>query len=393
MNEIDLWQKIAEIIAAENERTLTLEEKKILDIWLGEREENRRLYRELKVGNNIRNHISKLQAVDTEKAYSQFLKHTNRDRFLAVRMQLLKVAAVITLIISLWFLYDLRFNGNREQLTVMDFETTIEPGTSKATLQLADGTMVNLEEESKVIDEEGTTISNNKKEVVYAPPVEKERSRELKFNTIAIPRGGEYQLTLSDGTKVWLNSETTIKYPVAFSGKKREVFISGEAYFEVTRNEEIPFIVHTERMNVKVLGTTFNVRAYNDEEGEHTTLVEGRVQVKSNKSDTEYLLHPNDQFNSTVYSDHVQKVAVESYVAWKEGRIFFENNSLDEILTNLSRWYDLSVEYSTEELKHMRFSIDMKRYDDFSKFMEIVELTGKVKFQIEESEVTVLKGN
>ncbi len=392
MNKTELWQRIAGIIVAENERTLTLEEKQILGEWLGESEGNRRLYRELKNGNNIPNHISYFESVDTDKAFSQFLKRTKKDRYIHLRQQMLKVAAVVTLVFSLWFMYEFGLKNDRNQLAEISLETTIEPGTSKAILQLADGTTVNLDEQDKVIDEEGTTISNNKGEVVYAPPAEKEKPKRITYNTIAIPRGGEYQLTLSDGTRVWLNSETTIKYPVAFSGAKREVFISGEAYFEVTHNQDLPFIVHTDRMNVQVLGTSFNVRAYNDEGAEQTTLVQGKVQVKSNKSDTEYILNPSDQFNTTAQIDLVRKVDIDSYVAWKEGRIYFENNSLDEILTNLARWYDLSVDFSNEELKQLRFSIDMKRYDNFSKFMEIVELTEKVKFQIQDNEVIVLRG-
>ena len=269
--------------------------------------------------------------------------------------------------------------------------TEIKPGSSKAILKLADGTVINLEDEKELVAEfDGTIISNNNKEVVYNSSAKKVKRRKLQYNTIEIPRGGEYQLTLSDGTKVWLNSGTTIKYPVVFAKDSREVFLyEGEAFFEVTENEDSPFIVHTSKMDVNVLGTSFNVRAYSDENQLATTLVTGKVIINQPENGKEYTLIPNEQ---AIFSDRgidINSVDVNKFIAWKDGRILFEENTLEEIFNDLSRWYNIDINYTNLEVKKLRFSIDVKRYDELGEILEILELTKKVKFEIEENSLRI----
>lgn len=395
MSEFDLGRIIAEIIVAENERDLTIEEEKILYDWLNQSEGNRALYRQLKEGNNVSEQIRELELIDTDKAFNKFLSRTRKDRVIVIQKDVLKVVAMLVLALLTWVVLNNINTG--EPQTPFHYETAIEPGSSKAILQLADGTIINLENENTSISEQGATISAVDNKVVYSVPEDKneiksKEIREIRYNTISIPRGGEYRLTLSDGTRVWLNSETTMKYPVTFTGKFREIFINGEAYFEVTHNKKVPFIVNTGKMKIRVLGTSFNVRAYPDEKEERTTLIDGEVLVKSNQSDIEFRMNPNHQFITSKTGGELRTVDVSSIVAWKEGRILFENNSLGEILGDLSRWYDLSVIYENDELTQLRFSIDMKRYDNFDKFLEIVSLTQKVKFEIDGNKVNVKKG-
>jgi len=387
MNEFDLGQVIARIIVAENERALTAKEEEILRDWLASDARNRELYRRLKAGINIPSRVHALEKFDSHNAFLAFTQKAKRNKVLQLRKKMLHFAAVLVLAFSVaGILYWMK---PAETEKVAQSEVVIEPGESKAVLQLADGTKVNLEDQAKEIPEAGTLISTDQKKVVYKNPKKKISPGEIKYNTINIPRGGEYQLTLSDGTNVWLNAETTIRYPVAFASNKREVFIRGEAYFEVTHNERQPFIVNTGKARIRVLGTSFNVRAYNDEAIERTTLVEGKVAVSAEMEAKEFTLLPNEQFSTTGAQSEVRKVNVGQYIAWKDGRIYYENNSLGEILSDLSRWYNISVRYSDTTLAELRFSIDMKRYDDFSKFLEIIELTKKAKFEINENEITV----
>jgi ferric-dicitrate binding protein FerR (iron transport regulator) len=271
-------------------------------------------------------------------------------------------------------------------------ESLIQPGSSKAILQLADGTLIDLEkEETRIATENGAVIDNNKKEIVYHSGVP--GPRKVEYNSIEIPRGGEYQLVLSDGTKVWLNSETSIRFPVVFSGKTRELQLSGEAYFEVAENKDIPFILHTSGIDIHVTGTAFNVRAYSNEKNMAATLVEGEVNVIQNQTKEAHRLKPGQQAVVSGPETQIGEVNVEQFVAWKNGRIYFENNSLEEILSNLERWYDVEVSFTDERLKALRFSIDVERYTEFNRVFEIIELTRKVKFNINENQIIVLRGN
>jgi ferric-dicitrate binding protein FerR (iron transport regulator) len=227
--------------------------------------------------------------------------------------------------------------------------------------------------------------------LIYSPVGKKQKPEKIQFNTIQIPRGGEYQLSLSDGTKIWLNAETIIKYPVTFSKKTREIFIEGEAFFEVAKSADWPFIIHTSNVKVRVLGTSFNIRAYPDEEVTATTLVTGKVSITKPNVNKEYNLTPGEQAIVTQQEAVIQKVNVNQFIAWKNGRILFEENTLEEIFNDLSRWYNIEIDYTNEEVKDLRFSIDVRRYSEFDEILKIIELTKKIKFEINENKVTIMK--
>lgn len=379
-------EQIVNILLAERKRTLTLEEEEILFEWQNESDGNRALYESLKNDSNIPLKLKELAEYKKEEAYSEFIRQTRKSKIRVMSRTILKYAAIIVpLLLSVWFFYP-----EKSEMESIVVSSGIQPGTSKAILKLDDGSIVNLEENENLISEcDGTIISNNKKEIVYKSKDKKLKSRKLKYNTIEIPRGGEYQLILSDGTKVWLNSETTIKYPVYFTANSRDVYLEGEAFFEVVENKERPFIVHTPEMNVNVLGTSFNVRAYTDEQKSSTTLVTGKVLINQSESKKEYTLNPNEQ---AVISNHdaiIKTVNVNPFISWKNGRILFENNTMEEIFNDLSRWYNIEVNYSNPELKSLRFSIDVERYNDFGDILEILELTQKISFEINEKSVII----
>ncbi len=381
--------RIVNLLLTERERALTEKEKLILNEWLKEDEDNKTLYSSLKNEANIPAKLKSLSEFNKDKAYSQFVERTKTRKTRSIYREVLKYAAIlIPFIFAVWFI--VQKNNITEPETQL-VKTEIQPGTSKAILKLADGTVVNLEDEKELVAEfDGTIISNNNKEIIYNPSGKKVKPRKLQFNTIEIPRGGEYQLILSDGTKVWLNSGTSIKYPIAFAADSREVYLEeGEAFFEVTENKESPFIVHTSKMKVNVLGTSFNVRAYSDENHLATTLVAGKVIINQPVIGKEYTLVPNEQ---AIFSDRgidIKSVDVDKFIAWKNGRILFEENTLEEIFNDLSRWYNIDVEYASAEVKKLRFSIDVERYDEFSEILGILELTKKIKFKIEENSVII----
>ncbi|HET6723032.1 MAG TPA: FecR domain-containing protein [Chitinophagaceae bacterium] len=268
------------------------------------------------------------------------------------------------------------------------FKNDVSPGGNKATLTLADGSTIVLDEaqngelaqqgNSKIIKLDGKLsydpINKNPKEVVY--------------NTISTPNGGQYQLELADGSLVWLNATSSIHFPTTFVGKERRIEITGEAYFEIAKNREMPFVVAVNGAEVQVLGTHFNINAYNDEDNVKTTLLEGSVKFIS--GDQSNILKPGQQ--SQLAKNGTIKVAndvnVDEVVAWKNGLFAFENASIEKVMRQFSRWYNVEIEYrgKTDDL----FIAEMRRNIKLSDALRALELTGKVKFDIDGKKIIVM---
>jgi ferric-dicitrate binding protein FerR (iron transport regulator) len=389
MTDLKKTEQITRLLIAEKQRALTSEERQILEEWLKERAANKDLYNSINNEAWIAEKLKELSAFNSNKAFLKFTKSTEKQSLKLLEKALRIAAVLIPFLFGIYFLF---LNDKPQEVDPVVSESLIQPGSSKAILQLADGTLIDLEkEETRIATENGAVIDNNKKEIVYHSGVP--GPRKVEYNSIEIPRGGEYQLVLSDGTKVWLNSETSIRFPVVFSGKTRELQLSGEAYFEVAENKDIPFILHTSGIDIHVTGTAFNVRAYSNEKNMAATLVEGEVNVIQNQTKEAHRLKPGQQAVVSGPETQIGEVNVEQFVAWKNGRIYFENNSLEEILSNLERWYDVEVSFTDERLKALRFSIDVERYTEFNRVFEIIELTRKVKFNINENQIIVLRGN
>tara|TARA_R110002050_G_scaffold169807_1_gene301631 strand:+ start:2503 stop:3675 length:1173 start_codon:yes stop_codon:yes gene_type:complete len=380
--------KIANLLLAERDHVLTGTEKSELDKWLKEDARNQILYDSLKKEESIPAKLKILEGYNKEKAFAKFVKRAKDKKTIKIKRFLRYAALLIPFFLAVYFIYQHNSNVEPELQTISD----IQPGTSKAILELADGSTVNLEKEDKEIMEyDGTIVQNTQKQLIYKPADQRQNHKKIRYNTIKIPRGGEYQLSLSDGTKVWLNAETILKYPVVFSDKTREIFMEGEAFFEVAKSTDWPFIVHTSNVKVNVLGTSFNIRAYSDEKVSTTTLVTGKVTLVQSDNNKEYGLTPNEQATVSKGATVIEKVNVNQFIAWKNGRILFEENTLEEIFNELSRWYNIDINYADEEVKNLRFSIDVVRYSKFETILEIIELTKKVKFEINENEVTIMK--
>lgn len=209
-----------------------------------------------------------------------------------------------------------------------------------------------------------------------------------EFHTIQVPRGGEYILILDDGTRVWINSESELRYPVAFRGSERKVFLKGEAYFEVKHDKNCPFVVETNRTNVQVLGTEFNVQSYAEEE--NITLVEGRVAVKKEGiGASEVILNPGENASLRGESFYVEAVDVLKYTSWKEGFFYYNNVRLEEILDELGRWFDFTVFYRNPEVKEFCFKFWANRKDTVEQVIERLNETGKLKIEVKGKTVTV----
>ena len=272
-------------------------------------------------------------------------------------------------------------------------KSVMQPGTSKAILMMADGKEVVLEQGQNlnILLNERVRVATSSQGIVY-----EERGKGMvteEYNKLTTPIGGEYSLVLSDGTKVFLNADSELKYPVEFSDGKRIVDLKGEAYFEVHKDSLRPFIVRINGAEVTVLGTSFNVNTYGDDGQIYTTLVNGSVRVSSMKNKQEEILKPGMQSVMNVQSGllTVRKVDVEPYVAWREGRFVFRAMTLDLIMRQLQRWYDFEVFYQNSELKDYEFRGVIKRDMDLDKVLSVIKATTNVDFEVKGKVITIIK--
>ena len=261
----------------------------------------------------------------------------------------------------------------------------ILPGGNKAIILLADGEKVDVEwlADSSRYKVDGIEVTTGEGKIRYKG----KNNTKVEYNTIMIPRGGEYQVELSDGTKVHLNSMSSLRFPVAFTTGKREVELQGEAYFEVSKTGQ-PFIVNANGMQVEVLGTTFNISAYPDEEYQ-TTLVNGSVKVSAEKGES-LILKPSQQATIALGSNSIQVRTVDTsfYTSWVKGKINFKDQRLEDIMKTLSRWYDMNVVYENEKLKNIRFGCNLNRYEEITPFVKLLEKTEEVHVKIEGNTIT-----
>lgn len=302
------------------------------------------------------------------------------------------VAASIILLVGLFV--GRTINGVRdmheEQLLT---KSVMQPGTSKAILMMANGEKVVLDQARKLDIQlnERVRVASSGQGIVYeenGKGVVKE-----EYNKLVTPTGGEYFLTLSDGTRVFLNAASELKYPVEFVGGKRVVDLNGEAYFEVRKDSLRPFIVRVNGAEVTVLGTSFNVNTYGDDGQIYTTLVNGSVRILSEKNGQEEVLTPGMQGVMNIQTGQltVREVDVESYVAWREGRFVFRTMTLDLIMRQLQRWYDFEVFYQNPELKEYEFRGVIKRDMDLDKVLSVIKVTTNVDFDVKGKVITIIK--
>ncbi len=337
--------------------------------------------------------VARLQGTDDfdgREAYRKFkiLKKNERKTF-RIGWWVSTVASIVVLCIIGWWL-----NNEPEQIKKVEpvVAEVICPGQSCAVITLADGRQVSLEENIQELEEsDGTILRSESGTLVYKANQNNEMA-EVMYNTVTIPRGGEYCLELVDGTKVWLNAETELRFPVNFSGKTRDVYLKGEAYFQVSKNELHAFQVHTSMGMVAVLGTSFNVRDYADEQKVVTTLEIGKVMYVSGETKKEIILTPGFQVQEEKTGEiKMKKVDVMQYVGWREGKYVFENTALEDIMRTLERWYDIDVVYVDPSVKDYHFTGDLERYESINVFLNFIETGGDVKFKTEGKTIIIDK--
>lgn len=364
-------------------------EQQLLREWLEESPEHRDLYRNMKVFLTDREaFLPDEERLSHFKAdYEKRLQGTRYRHRLHYFSQTLTVAASLLVVCGLALFVWLQSGENGPLKTVQE-KNVILPGSSKALLVTNEGKTIQLNSEvQEVVIAGDMKVKNDADALIYSESGI--RTEQYEENQLIIPRGGEYSVQLADGTRVWLNSASELKYPVQFSGKQRRVYLKGEAYFQVAHDSEKAFIVVTDEIEVKVYGTEFNIntRAAGYVQ---TTLVRGSVSVRT-AGLQEHMLEPDQmaQFHRGTGKIDVLNVDVNNYIGWKSGVYVFENRTIEQIMEELSLWYDVEVFFKSNGARNQRFSGSLPRYREIESMLAVIEKTSHVGFEVRGKTIVV----
>lgn len=294
--------------------------------------------------------------------------------------------AVVLILMFVW-VHPWEYRGDMQEL-VKKTQHIIPPGSNAAILKLADGRMIEIGKQPlELKDAQGCVVKYENGRLAYSSG-EEGRVTEV-YNELVVPIGGECHILLDDGTEVWLNADSKLKYPIAFSGESREVILSGEAYFDVKKDTR-PFVVSLESGDITVLGTSFGVSAYPGYPN-YTTLVRGSVRFTSLRQE-QVVLTPGEQAVVDI-SGNLEKrnVDVEEFVGWKDGVFIFKDKTLAEIMQILERWYGVNVIFQDESLKELEYTGSLERYDSINTFLQLLEKLKEIRYEIKKNTIVLFK--
>ncbi len=376
---------IAAIILACLRDEIDEEGQRKLDAWLEESDSHKALFARIQNEGIRYKDIQKILSYDVGDAWQMVKQKAARRRRKYV-MRVCEIAASIIIVLGVVVVV-----LQKQETAVIPVSKVeeITPGRSTAKLIVASGDVYHLDSLNQV-DLEVSLAENDGKEVVFTDRQLTEDVTEIRYNKIEIPRGGEYKITLGDGTRVYLNAQTELRFPESFANsEQRLVYLSGEAYFEVAKNPSKPFIVQCKGYAVKVLGTSFNVNSYEDDDVSKTTLAAGKVEIDMEGELT--VLEPGQQAVIKGNDVDVKEVDVEVYTTWMYENFRFQSESIQEIMTKLSRWYAMDVFYLNETVRNYHFTGYLPRYAKIEDVLGLLSLTTNIRFDVKGKTVTVME--
>jgi len=367
------------------------DEEEQLQKWLLEDEKNSVLYNKIKdfyLGNadNAENSQQHLEEQWLELNQSLFKKKRLNRRIVA--------AAAVAATIALFFIGISRFTSEDVQNNSVysDVEWT-RKNVQDVMLYSENGTKYNLTENIPFsIDEPEVHIEISKNEIRYYRKDKESPDKTSGYHSLHIPDNQAYKVQLSDGSTIWINENSALRFPAVFNQDSRNVELIGEGYFEVEKDDNKPFRVKTNNQITSVLGTAFNISSFEDDPVIYTTLVEGKVKVYlENNPGISEILSPEEQvlLSKENNSFTKRKVQTRAYVAWKDGYFYFHDQSLESIMNTLAEWYNIEIEFANKDLKKIRFSGELKKYDEFEKVLQLIEKTNELTYQIDGKNVTL----
>ena len=387
---------IAELIARKHRGELDPEGQRELDLWLKEDPAHRELFERTGDPRHQREKLSTYALFDQDKAASRLEEELFAKKTVRLNTQtLLRYAATILLPMLIlggaaWWILG---NANRDLMAEID--THISPGTGEAVLVLSDGSRIELDTLSltEELVESDAVIRGADRTLLYQTEAGSESKKEMVYNELITPKGGSYQLALADGSRVWLNAGSSLRFPVSFHDSVRRIFLEGEAYFEVNPSTQA-FIVHSGDLEIRVLGTSFNVSSYLDDAFIQTTLVEGKVLVRGTSEEGnpgQLILAPNEQAVLQLETGQLSSTQVDAsgYASWKDGKLEFHHESLDQVMKRLSRWYDFEYHFENEAARQLSFSARLERSARISDILDMLALTTDVRFEYRDEKIVV----
>ena len=352
------------------------EKRSELNKWSKKRKENQTLFQHLEDPAYQSQHFSRytqFNAIEGWEKVEPRLKSKSNNRF----YRLLPYAAILILCIGI--ITFLRTNSPQTNIPVSLHKNISNP-TVRLVMEDGNTLELNTTDSSQRLEHED--FKSDGKQLVYKHT---ESSGSPRFHLLQVPRGGEYALVLADGTRVWLNAETELSYPSYFSGKDRRVKLKGEAYFEVTADTSMPFIVETKHLQINVLGTSFNISAYPDE-SHHATLAKGKI--KAIYEEKQVILSPGEQALLTDSGMIVHAVDIATYTSWKERRLVFKNKPLQEVARELERWYNVRLTIR-QDAQPIRLTAHLPKYENIEKILHIIENIARVKCETNDQEIII----
>ncbi len=383
--------RIAYLVAGYIRNTLSEQEQDELDNWVNESDENLQLFEDLTDEAAIKENLHWMDQVQTEQSFTALKEKgafTTRKKKRALPNSWLAAASIL-LVISLFFLVRYSSQDPRPPALTTLENQLLQPGGNKATLTLEDGAVIDLGSavNGPIAFGKGSHVRKPADgELVYETKAFANRTTSV--HTLSTPVGGQYQLQLPDGTKVWLNASSQLRYPTAFSKGERIVNLQGEAYFEVAPNKEAAFkVLLANGAFVQVLGTRFNLFSYPEETAQEITLLEGQVRVTKEKQSV--LLLPGQQALLTPAGiDTPTQVDTATAIAWKNGVFEFKDAGIETIMKQVERWYGATIIYEGEV--NQLFNASILRSEPLTKLLHLLELTGQVNFKIDKKTIYVL---
>jgi transmembrane sensor len=405
--------RIAELIVKRNDQQITPAEENELSDWLLDDERNRELFATITDYASLEKYLAEVKRYDVaealenvniriEESDSAVQEQPNRpnrmeNTYRGLRKWLATAAILLFLTLFGYFLSKKQQGGNIGQTAKIALHD-IAPGGNKAILTLANGNKIALGNSSRgiVADQSGIITKSSNGQIVYSSVNSRSahsarggKDAEI-WNTLSTPAGGQYTLTLADGTTAILDAASSIRFPVDFRGNARNVMVTGQVYFKVRHDADKPFIVIARGQTIVDIGTEFNISAYNDEPAVKTTLLEGSVKLINPKGSA--ILKPGQQ--AIVFTDQNIKVTTidtEEATAWKNGYFLFHNEPLQSVMRKVSRWYGVDIAYTPGEAIRETYWGSINRYSNVSKVLKMLEATGAVTFQIEGKKILVSK--
>lgn len=380
----DIYEILANYL---NNEPLSEEEKQVLEEWKNASTQNKRFERMIQKLERQKKILDKHQEKDSiYRKIEHQIRRTRQRRQLVVWSS---CAAVIILLTGFFILFREEYSREKTSSINQTYIAGLALERPEAELILPDGKkrLLSQEKDAVIISDHNKEMRTQKQTLIIEST--DTAIRQPEYYTLNIPYGAEYNLVLPDGSKIYLNAGSSLRYPDQFTTDKREVFLTGEAYFEVASDSLHPFIVHTPDVAIRVLGTSFNVNAYPDGKWIKTTLVTGRVEALCGENS--FIMTPGTQvaYNTTTREATYSPVNIRQCISWKDGYYDFEDMPLEELMQIFTRWYNLNIEFADPKIKEIKFSGRLKRYEDLRSLFKMLEYTRDIRFIIEKNKIII----